>query len=155
MAAAKAPASGGSARPAPSATISRQILTRSETITGVPQAIASTTAMPKFSLEEGSRKRSASLKAASLSRPVSIPVKLVRAARPASVTHRRAAPSIPPSGPAMTRWASMPAPRVRATAWISTSSPFLKLSRDRKSRIGRWPISGCRARKLPRGGRSR
>jgi exodeoxyribonuclease VII large subunit len=57
----------------------------------MPQAIASITAMPKFSLEDGSRKSAASRNAASFSRPVSMPAKLVRPSSPARATHRRAA----------------------------------------------------------------
>src|SRR5262249_3682043 len=61
-AAANRSASTGSATPAPSPTISRQMFTFLEITTGVPQAMASTTAMPKFSLAEGNRNSAASAK---------------------------------------------------------------------------------------------
>src|SRR5207253_2330613 len=64
--------SSSSAKPEPSFTISRQMLTLFEIKTGVAQASASTTAMPKFSWCEGKTNASAALNAPHLRLPVSI-----------------------------------------------------------------------------------
>src|SRR5262249_48713989 len=64
---AKPSASSGPVSAAPSAAISRQICTRSEISTGVPQAIASTTAKPKFSVCDESTNASAARSAPHLS----------------------------------------------------------------------------------------
>src|SRR6266404_5990234 len=65
--------SSSSAKPEPSFTISRQMLTLFEIKTGVAQASASTTAMPKFSWWEGKTNPSAAPNAPHLRLPLSIP----------------------------------------------------------------------------------
>src|ERR1700680_2144560 len=65
--------SSSSAKPAPSFTISRQVLILFEIKTGVAQASASTTAIPKFSWWEGKTNASAALNAPHLRLPLSIP----------------------------------------------------------------------------------
>src|SRR5437660_10312295 len=64
--------SSSSAKPEPSFTISRQMLTLFEIKTGVAQASASTTAMPKFSWWQGKTNPSAALNAPHLRLPLSI-----------------------------------------------------------------------------------
>ena len=152
IAAAKASTFGASSLPAPSATISRQIFTRSETSTGVPQAIASTTAMPKFSVEDGSTNSAASTKAASLSFPRSMPVKVDRCSSPLSAIQRRAECLHAAIGSGEDEVGIDPGGRHACCRLDQDVQAFFEIEAAEKRRMGRSPISGWARRKAPSSG---
>src|SRR5947209_2712007 len=110
--------SSSSAKPEPSFTISRQMLTVFEIKTGVAQASASTTAMPKFSWCEGKTNPSAALNAPHLRLPLSIPVNVIGAAELAASSFSCKRYFSVALGPAKSRWtaASCPATKFPARA---------------------------------------
>ena len=107
----------------PPACSSRQMFTWSDTTTGRPAAMASTAAMPKFSLYDGSAKSRAAAKAESLSVPRSMPVKVTRSATPSRAAQAWHCDCMPSSGPAITRCSDGSLEASSAKAGTSRSAP--------------------------------
>src|SRR5260370_15773071 len=108
--------SSSSAKPAPSFTISRQMLTLFEIKTGVAQASASTTAMPKFSWWEGKTNPSAAPNAPHLRLPLSIPQNVIGAAELAASSFSCKRYFSFALGPAKIRWTASSCPATKFPA---------------------------------------